>query len=409
MWNAIGVVLSTVLLWVSGRIVFRVGDLVFTAWNQYSPDTQISQSRYWAARWVVLLNLFVLLALPSVANALPDHSWFPVTGWLMGAIVEVCNGNRQVAFILLVGLFLAIGGDYVLKKSQQSVAWKRRYLTKTKIHRGNDLSFQRALEVANEEKVKEQQLSAGGLAVDLARIAQRGYVKRYFARLENLYIACLGAASLVSAALMFLMYQMIEGVPVEETADLHQRIGLMWCVPMFVCICLVQVCSSNFLRVRGFGKSPVSLLRWWKLHFANSGLMLATYWLVCLPSVATIGCLFGVDYPWLLLGTVIGYLSLLAVSLSMIAASLLALVHLWCLMPAWVRWFEGDLGVLVLILIFFTTLFSGTFLAQEFGTSISGSMIAAMMAAPPILALATMAYTYVFTETLGEDSFPVKK
>ena len=411
LWSAIGVFLSAALLWWGGRIVFRVGDLIFTAWNQYSPEVQIGQRRYWTIRCLVFLNLFALLALPSVADAniLPDYSWIPVTGWWIGAVIGVSYGSWQAAMFLLAGLGLAIATDYGLKRCQQSVAWRREYLTKTKIHQWKDPSFQRALEIVDEEKVKEEQGSVDRLVKDLSRLAERGYIGRYFASLENLHIVCLCIASLFPVALMLMMHQITKGVPVEEMADFHQGIGLMWCIPMLVCIGFVQLSSSQFLRVRSFGESPISLLKWWNLYLANSGLMLVTYWLICLPGIATIGYLFGGDYPWLQLGAAMGYLSLLAVSICMIVASLLAMSHLWCLVPRWVRWFEGDVGGLVLIAAFIGTLFSGLFIAGNFKVSVTNSMIAAMMAAPPLLAIATMAYTYVLIEQLGGDGLAVKK
>ena len=360
----------------------------------------------------MFLNLFALLALPLVADAniLPDYSWIPVTGWWMGAVIGVCCGSWQAAMFLLAGLGLAIATDYGLKRCQQSVAWRREYLTKTKIHQWKDPSFQRALKIVDEEKVKEEQGSVDRLVKDLSRLAERGYIGRYFASLENLHIVCLCIASLFPVALMLMMHQITKGVPVEEMADFHQRIELMWCIPMLICIGLVQISSSQFLRVRSFGKSPISLLQWWKFHLANSGLMLVTYWLICLPGIATIVYLFGGDYPWLQFGAVMGYLSLLAVSIWMIVASLVAMSHLQCLLPSWLRWLlEGDVGGIVLMAIFLLTFCSGMFIAENFKVSVTNSMIALAMAAPPLLAIVTMAYTYVLTEQLGGDGLAVKK
>ena len=134
-----------------------------------------------------------------------------------------------------------------------------------------------------------------------------------------------------------------------------------------------------------------------------------TYWLICLPSIATIGYLFGADYPWLPLGAAMGYLSLLAVSICMILASLLAMSHLWCLLPRWVRWFEGEVGGIVLTLSFVVAFLSVLLIAENFKAIVTNSMIAAMMAAPPVLAIVTMTYTYVLTEKLGEDGLALKK
>jgi len=247
------------------------------------------------------------------------------------------------------------------------------------------------------------------LAKDLSCLAQRSCIRRYFAKLENLYIVCFGVSSLIPVALIVMMYQVTRGGMDEESIDFHQVTGLVWGLSMLVCIGLIQLFGSRFQRVRGFGKSPISLLQWWNLHLANSGLMLVSYWLICLPSIATIGYLFGADYPWLRFGSVMGYLCLLAVSIWMIVASLLAMSHLRCLLPSWVRWFEGDVGWLVLVFIFLGTFFSGVYIAENFKISLTNSMIAVMMAAPPVLAIVTMAYTYVLTEQLGGDGLAVKK
>ncbi len=125
--------------------------------------------------------------------------------------------------------------------------------------------------------------------------------------------------------------------------------------------------------------------------------------------MAIIWLLYGMEYPWMTFATGTLFLGLLTVSVWMIGASVLAITHLWFLLPAWVRWFHSDRGEVLLILVFFVALFSVAGIAEIIELSITKSMIAAILVGPPMLAILTMAYVHVLTEKLGDDQLVAKK
>lgn len=74
-------------------------------------------------------------------------------------------------------------------------------------------------------------------------------------------------------------------------------------------------------------------------------------------------------------------------------------------MPKWVRWFEG--GLLGLFFAMFL-LISGILVVKA-SIGVSGSVVALMLAAPPLLAIVTMVYAYVLAEKLGDGYVAAKK
>ena len=82
--------------------------------------------------------------------------------------------------------------------------------------------------------------------------------------------------------------------------------------------------------------------------------------------------------------------------------------HLWCLMPKWVRWFEGELGGLLGLFFAMFLLISGILVVKA-SIGVSGSVVALMLAAPPLLAIVTMVYAYVLAEKLGDGYVAAKK
>lgn len=408
--DAIGVVLVAALLWVGCRIVFKVGELVFTAWNTYSPDVPHGQWRYWILSCLSLLNLFALLSLTklSTSEVLPHYNGVPVTGWFMMQAIEFHDGNWQAGLCLLFVLLMAIVADYGLKKCQQSFTWQRQYLCKTKMHQDNDPSFQRALEIANEDKEAENQLVVGGLADDLRRVAQRSMLQRCWARIGVFYCICLLLSSAFPVVLLVLMHFTIQSVPAQEINGFQLQVGLMYCVPVFAISGLVYWAGAKSLRVRCFWKSPLSLSQWWKTNFAHAVVMCMIACFSYLPAFVAAGLLYGRQYPWLMMICVIGYFCVVVISVWMIVASIISMSHLWCLMPKWVRWFEGELGGLLGLFFAMFLLISGILVVKA-SIGVSGSVVALMLAAPPLLAIVTMVYAYVLAEKLGDGYVAAKK
>ena len=77
-------------------------------------------------------------------------------------------------------------------------------------------------------------------------------------------------------------------------------------------------------------------------------------------------------------------------------------------MPKWVRWFEGELGGLLGLFFAMFLLISGILVVKA-SIGVSGSVVALMLAAPPLLAIVTMVYAYVLAEKLGDGYVAAKK
>ena len=404
-WFVSCALLIGLLCWLSCELTGQIGRVVFTDWGWYSLGLEESRWQYWCFCIFVMLNLFLF----PLSTALLDGDVrfhlgpIPFTSWLTDHVVETGQGNWQSAIWVSLTVLCLAGAYCFLKRYHGSIGFRRRLIVRKRVFKYNEYSFESAQKFAEKEKATGKELLARGLADELRKLAGRGMIRRFCSRMKTIHVVGLAVVSAFPVFLILLIHLSIGRLPAESTADFHQRIDLMWVGPVFLCGGLVHLSSSTWLQVARFSKRPISLFRWWRLHLNNAAFVVGTSYLAFLPGIAIIWLLNGMEYPWMTFAAGTLLLGLLTVSVWMICASVLAITHLWFLLPAWVRWFHGDRGGILLMLVFLAAFFSVAGIAENIELSITKSMIAAMLAALPTLALLTMAYVYVLNEKLGDD------
>lgn len=339
------------LVWVS--ITMLIGRTIFVVWNDVKDWTRIQRWRYWfIISWVGLNYCFFLgLSFASSIEIMTQWDTIPVVGWTIQWISAGCRGD-VFSSAYGWGAVLVCGAlAWMLKRWQSGTRFKRKFLRKCQLLEVNELPFDIAVQMADGGSIRQRVVGLD-LAQELRATINRNRWQRQWRRIDKIYLITFLIASLFPVVLVWLMNGLLHNLSVAEARGLHTKIAWMICAPMAIINLIVMGIVDTFMTTNAFGRRPLNLWQWWARCFSGALGALLSYLLLLAPAFVAIGTMYGAHYPWLGLMGIVAYCCSVVVCLWMICASIVAVVHLRCLLPRWCLWLGSETGQLLLLVSF---------------------------------------------------------